>query len=69
MSNQSAESDQSPESHEDTEHPDSTGSLKPVENAKFGSKSKCSHDVRCRVTKGSCDDKPSSAATTSVGKK
>lgn len=66
VSNQSAESDQS---HEETnQQPDSTE--KPVENTKFGSKSKCSQDLRCRVNKGSCDDKPVSAGNmASAGKK
>ncbi|KAI3360964.1 hypothetical protein L3Q82_013168 [Scortum barcoo] len=69
--NQSAESDQSPESCEDGEHPnsaDSAETLKPVENIKFGSKSNCSHDVRRKVTQGSCDDKQA-ANTTSAEKK
>ncbi|XP_070767780.1 dual 3',5'-cyclic-AMP and -GMP phosphodiesterase 11A [Enoplosus armatus] len=73
VSNQSSESDQSPESHEDTEtnqQPDSTETLKPVENTKFGSKSKRSQEVRCRENKGSCDDKPASAGNiTLAGKK
>ncbi|KAM9352908.1 dual 3',5'-cyclic-AMP and -GMP phosphodiesterase 11A [Symphorus nematophorus] len=70
---ESPDSDQSPESHEDVEtnqHPDSTETLKPVEDMKFGSKSQYTHDVRSRVNKSSCDDKPASAGnTTSAGKK
>ncbi|XP_042345491.1 dual 3',5'-cyclic-AMP and -GMP phosphodiesterase 11A [Plectropomus leopardus] len=50
-------SNRSPELHEEAEsnqHPDSTETLKPVKNIKFGSK--CSQDLRSRVSKGSCDD-------------
>uniref|UniRef100_A0A3Q3EYX5 Phosphodiesterase n=1 Tax=Labrus bergylta TaxID=56723 RepID=A0A3Q3EYX5_9LABR len=53
------ESDQTPDPQKDTEpneQKDSTGTLKPVENTIFGTKSNCSQDQRCRVNKGSCDD-------------
>ncbi|XP_060906785.1 dual 3',5'-cyclic-AMP and -GMP phosphodiesterase 11A [Labrus mixtus] len=53
------ESDQTPDPQKDTEpneQQDSTGTLKPVENTIFGTKSNCSQDQRCRVNKGSCDD-------------
>ncbi|XP_035528055.1 dual 3',5'-cyclic-AMP and -GMP phosphodiesterase 11A [Morone saxatilis] len=71
LSNHSAESDECcPEGAEASQQPDSTETLKPVENTKFGSKSKCSNDVRCRVNKASCDGKPASAGNiTSAGKK
>ncbi|XP_056235742.1 dual 3',5'-cyclic-AMP and -GMP phosphodiesterase 11A [Seriola aureovittata] len=73
MSDQSTESDQSPESQEDagnSHHQESTQTVKQVENAKFGSKSKCSQDLKFRVNRDSCDDQPGSAGnTTSAGKK
>ncbi|XP_023258858.1 dual 3',5'-cyclic-AMP and -GMP phosphodiesterase 11A-like [Seriola lalandi dorsalis] len=73
MSDQSTESDQSPESQEDagnSHHKESTQTVKQVENAKFGSKSKCSQDLKFRVNRDSCDDQPGSAGnTTSAGKK
>lgn len=73
VSSQSAESDQSPDFHEDAEsnqHTDARETLKPVENTKYGSKSKCSYGVRCIVNRGSCDDKPASAGNiTAAGKK
>ncbi|KAG7474875.1 dual 3 3' [Solea senegalensis] len=73
VSNQSSESDQSPESHEQSEssqQQESKETVKPMENAKFGLKSKCCQDVKCRVGKDSCDDQPASAGdTTCAGKK
>ncbi|XP_029307758.1 dual 3',5'-cyclic-AMP and -GMP phosphodiesterase 11A [Cottoperca gobio] len=51
VSNQSAESDQIPvprEAAETNQNPDST--------EKFGSRPESSQDLRCRVSKGSCDD-------------
>ncbi|XP_041798272.1 dual 3',5'-cyclic-AMP and -GMP phosphodiesterase 11A [Chelmon rostratus] len=62
LPNQSTDSDQSPESHEDkVTNQDTSETQKRVENPKFGSKSKCGHDVSRGVNKGSCDDKPASA--------
>ncbi|XP_058502792.1 dual 3',5'-cyclic-AMP and -GMP phosphodiesterase 11A [Solea solea] len=73
VSNQSSESDQSPESHEQSEssqQQESKETVKPMENAKFGLKSKCCQDVKCRVGKDCCDDQPASAGnTTCAGKK
>ncbi|KAK9513683.1 hypothetical protein VZT92_027197 [Zoarces viviparus] len=58
VSNQSGVSDQSPEPHQATDSNqqlDSTETLTPVENAVFGSKSKCGPDLSSRVNQGSCD--------------
>ncbi len=72
LPNQSVDTDQSPESHEDAEssqQPASAETLKPVENSTFGARSKCSHEMKCRVGEGSCDDKPASAGNVaSAGK-
>ncbi|XP_036928774.1 dual 3',5'-cyclic-AMP and -GMP phosphodiesterase 11A [Acanthopagrus latus] len=65
ISNQSADSDQSPEPLEDAEtsqHPDSGETLKPTEITKFGAK--CSHDVRTRV-----NDKPATADNAASARK
>ncbi|KAM6994275.1 dual 3',5'-cyclic-AMP and -GMP phosphodiesterase 11A [Tautogolabrus adspersus] len=65
-------SDQTPDPQKDTEpneQQDSIGTLKPVENTIFGTKSNCSQDQRCRVTKGSCDDKTAPAVNISSASK
>uniref|UniRef100_A0A671US22 Dual 3',5'-cyclic-AMP and -GMP phosphodiesterase 11A-like n=1 Tax=Sparus aurata TaxID=8175 RepID=A0A671US22_SPAAU len=65
ISNQSADSDQSPEPLEDAEtsqHSDSGETLKPTEIIKFGAK--CSHDVRSRV-----NDKPATAGNAASARK
>ncbi|CAB1446386.1 unnamed protein product [Pleuronectes platessa] len=70
-STESTESDPSPEPHEEAEtsqHQESTESERPVENAKFGSKSKCSHALRCRESEECCNE-PSAHSTTPAGKK
>ncbi|XP_054477200.1 dual 3',5'-cyclic-AMP and -GMP phosphodiesterase 11A [Anoplopoma fimbria] len=73
VSNQIAESDQSPEPLEaadSNQHLDSTETVELVENTKFGSKSKCSQDLRFRVNQGPCDGKSTSAGNMiSAGKK
>ncbi|XP_039973316.1 dual 3',5'-cyclic-AMP and -GMP phosphodiesterase 11A [Xiphias gladius] len=59
VSSQSTESDQGPKSHVDKEtnqHLESTETVKPVENGKFGSKSKC-------------DNQPASAGITTLAEK
>ncbi|XP_068999063.1 dual 3',5'-cyclic-AMP and -GMP phosphodiesterase 11A [Embiotoca jacksoni] len=64
VSNQSPEPGQNTESSEDAEtneRPDSTETVKPVENTKLESKSKCSKDLRCRVSKESGNDRAASA--------
>nr|XP_019948350.1 PREDICTED: dual 3',5'-cyclic-AMP and -GMP phosphodiesterase 11A-like [Paralichthys olivaceus] len=71
VSNQSTESDQSPEPQEEAEtnqQQESTETVRPVDNAKFGCKSKRSHGLRCIESVESCDDQ-SADSTTSAGKK
>lgn len=66
LSNQSANSGQSPESYENAKtnhHPDSTETLKRVQDTK------CSSDVRCKVNNGSCDDKPAPAGDIASARK
>ncbi|KAM7383592.1 hypothetical protein PAMP_003231 [Pampus punctatissimus] len=58
VSNQSIEPSQNPESNE---NPESTQMVKLVENTMFGSKSKASHNLKCRVNKDSWDDKAAPA--------
>lgn len=67
LSNPSADLGQSPESHENAEtnqQPDSTETLKLIQDTK------CSPDVTCKVNKGFCDEKPAPAGdTASAGNK
>lgn len=73
VSKQSAESDQSPECHEDAktnQQPESTEPVSPVENSRIGSKFKCEQGLRCGMNKDSRDNQPASAGnTTFAGKK
>lgn len=66
MSDQSTESDLNAESQDDAEshYQEFTQTEKPVENGMFGSKSKCSQDLKCRANRDFCEDQPDPAGST-----